>query len=87
MDAKWAAAHGVILTNTPDVLTEEVADTALGLLLCTVREFPQAERYRARRQMGRGGLPAEQGDRCATAPSAWSAWAPSVRPSRVGSTL
>src|SRR5262249_48815831 len=27
------------------VLTEEVADTALGLLLCTVRELPQAERY------------------------------------------
>ena len=45
MDVKWAAAHKVILTNTPDVLTEEVADTALGLLLCTVREFPQAERY------------------------------------------
>jgi lactate dehydrogenase-like 2-hydroxyacid dehydrogenase len=45
MDAKWAAANGVVLTNTPGVLTEEVADTALGLLLCTVREFPQAERY------------------------------------------
>ena len=45
MDAKWAAAHGVILTNTPGVLTEEVADTALGLVLCTVRELPQAERY------------------------------------------
>jgi lactate dehydrogenase-like 2-hydroxyacid dehydrogenase len=45
MDAKWAAAHGVILTNTPGVLTEEVADTAFGLLLCTVRELPQAERY------------------------------------------
>jgi lactate dehydrogenase-like 2-hydroxyacid dehydrogenase len=45
MDVKWAAAHDVVLTNTPDVLTEEVADTALGLLLCTVREFPQAERY------------------------------------------
>src|ERR1700684_4947 len=45
MDVKWAAAHNVILTNTPDVLTEEVADTALGLLLCTVREFPQAERF------------------------------------------
>jgi lactate dehydrogenase-like 2-hydroxyacid dehydrogenase len=45
MDVKWAAAHGVIVTNTPDVLTEEVADTALGLLLSTVREFPQAERY------------------------------------------
>jgi lactate dehydrogenase-like 2-hydroxyacid dehydrogenase len=45
MDAKWAAAHNVILTNTAGVLTEEVADTSLGLLLCTVREFPQAERY------------------------------------------
>ncbi|HTV37078.1 MAG TPA: 2-hydroxyacid dehydrogenase [Xanthobacteraceae bacterium] len=45
MDVKWAAAHGVVLTNTPGVLTEEVADTALGLLLCTVRELPQAERF------------------------------------------
>jgi len=45
IDAKWAGAHGIIVTNTPDVLNEEVADTALGLLLCTVREFPQAERH------------------------------------------
>ena len=45
VDAKWAGGHGIIVTNTPDVLNEEVADTALGLLLCTVREFPQAERF------------------------------------------
>jgi lactate dehydrogenase-like 2-hydroxyacid dehydrogenase len=45
VDAKYAAEHGITVTNTPDVLTEEVADTALGLLLSTVREFPQAERY------------------------------------------
>ena len=45
IDVKSAAAHGIVVTNTPEVLTEEVADTALGLLLCTVREFPQAERY------------------------------------------
>jgi lactate dehydrogenase-like 2-hydroxyacid dehydrogenase len=45
IDAKAAAARGVIVTNTPEVLTEEVADTAMALLLCTVREFPQAERY------------------------------------------
>ena len=45
MDVKYAAAHNVILTNTPNVLTEEVADTALGLLLSTVRELPQAERF------------------------------------------
>lgn len=45
IDAKWAGAHGIVVTNTPDVLNEEVADTALGLLLCTVREFPQGDRY------------------------------------------
>ena len=45
VDAAWAGTHGITVTNTPDVLTEEVADTALGLLLCTVRELPQAERY------------------------------------------
>ncbi len=45
VDAKWAGGHGIIVTNTPDVLNEEVADTTLGLLLCTVREFPQAERF------------------------------------------
>jgi lactate dehydrogenase-like 2-hydroxyacid dehydrogenase len=45
IDAKWAGAHGITVTNTPEVLTEEVADTALGLLLCTVRELPQSDRY------------------------------------------
>lgn len=40
-----AAARGILVTNTPDVLTEEVADTAIGLLLMTVRELPSAERY------------------------------------------
>jgi lactate dehydrogenase-like 2-hydroxyacid dehydrogenase len=45
IDAKWAGEHDIVVTNTPDVLNEEVADTALGLLLCTVREFPQADRY------------------------------------------
>ncbi len=45
IDVKYAAEHGITVTNTPEVLNEEVADTALGLLLCTVREFPQAERY------------------------------------------
>jgi lactate dehydrogenase-like 2-hydroxyacid dehydrogenase len=45
MDVKWASEHGIVATNTPEVLNEEVADTALGLLLCTVREFPQAERF------------------------------------------
>jgi lactate dehydrogenase-like 2-hydroxyacid dehydrogenase len=55
VDVGWAAAHGVTVTNTPNVLTEEVADTAIGLLLCTVREFPQAERFvRAGKWTARG---------------------------------
>jgi lactate dehydrogenase-like 2-hydroxyacid dehydrogenase len=45
IDAKWAGEHGIIVTNTPDVLNEEVADTALALLLSTVRELPAAERW------------------------------------------
>jgi lactate dehydrogenase-like 2-hydroxyacid dehydrogenase len=45
VDAGWAAAHGIMVTNTPDVLTEETADTAFGLLLNTVRQFPAAERW------------------------------------------
>jgi lactate dehydrogenase-like 2-hydroxyacid dehydrogenase len=45
VDAAWAGQHGIVVTNTPEVLTEEVADTALGLLLMTVRELPQAERW------------------------------------------
>jgi lactate dehydrogenase-like 2-hydroxyacid dehydrogenase len=45
IDLAAAAERGVIVTNTPDVLTEEVADTALGLLLMTVRELSAAERY------------------------------------------
>ncbi len=45
IDVSAAAWREVVVTHTPDVLTEEVADTALGLLLCTVRELPRAERY------------------------------------------
>lgn len=45
VDAAHCAKRGVMVTNTPDVLTEEVADTALGLLINTVRELPKAESW------------------------------------------
>ena len=45
IDLEAAAERHIIVTNTPDVLTEEVADTALGLLLMTVRELSAAERH------------------------------------------
>ncbi len=45
IDLAACAARGILVTNTPDVLTEEVADTTLALLLMTVREYSAAERY------------------------------------------
>jgi len=45
VDAKHAATKRVIVTNTPDVLNDEVADTAIGLLLNTIRELPRAENW------------------------------------------
>lgn len=45
VDVKAAAAAGVVVTNTPDVLNDEVADTSIALLLNTMRQFYFAERY------------------------------------------
>lgn len=45
VDARAAAERGIVVTNTPDVLTEEVADLAIGLLLATLRQLPQADRF------------------------------------------
>src|SRR5882724_5864581 len=45
IDANYAREHNIVVTNTPDVLTEEVADIALGLLIATLREFIRADRY------------------------------------------
>jgi lactate dehydrogenase-like 2-hydroxyacid dehydrogenase len=45
IDANYARDHNIMVTNTPDVLTEEVADIAMGLLISTLREFIKADRY------------------------------------------
>ena len=45
VDTAAANERGIVVTNTPDVLTEEVADTAIGLLIMTVRELAQARDY------------------------------------------
>jgi lactate dehydrogenase-like 2-hydroxyacid dehydrogenase len=45
VDASYAREHDIMVTNTPDVLTEEVADITMGLLICTLREFVKADRY------------------------------------------
>jgi lactate dehydrogenase-like 2-hydroxyacid dehydrogenase len=58
IDARHAASRGIVVTNTPDVLTDEVADTAIGLLLNTVRELSRAESWlRAGRWVNEGPYP------------------------------
>jgi hydroxypyruvate reductase len=41
----WCRDHGVKVTNTPDVLTEDVADIALALVLMTSRKLIAANHY------------------------------------------
>ena len=45
VDAAHAAGRGIVVTNTPDVLSEEVADTTIGLLINTLRRLPAAEQW------------------------------------------
>ncbi|CAM3846599.1 2-hydroxyacid dehydrogenase [Agrobacterium radiobacter] len=45
VDAKHAATRGIVVTNTPDVLNDEVADTTIALLINTVRRLYQAETW------------------------------------------
>ena len=42
---EWCRSHGVRVTNTPDVLTEDVADTASALVLMTSRRLIAANRF------------------------------------------
>lgn len=57
-DVDAAAARGVMVSNTPDVLSDCVADTAVGLLIDVLRQFSAADRYlRAGRWPADGNYP------------------------------
>jgi lactate dehydrogenase-like 2-hydroxyacid dehydrogenase len=45
IDVEAARARNIVVTNTPEVLNEDVADTAVGLLINVVRELSRAEAY------------------------------------------
>ena len=45
IDADGLAARGVVVTHTPDVLNDEVANTAVALLLATTRRIVLYDRY------------------------------------------
>ena len=45
IDLAAARERGIAVTNTPDVLTDDVADLAIGLMLATMRGISAADRY------------------------------------------
>jgi hydroxypyruvate reductase len=57
VDAHAAAARGVVVTHTPDVLNDDVADLAIGLLLAASRQIVAADRYVRAGQWPQGPMP------------------------------
>ena len=45
IDVAVAKARGVVVTHTPDVLNDDVADLAIGLMLSAARQLPAADRH------------------------------------------
>ena len=45
IDVAAAKARGVMVTHTPDVLNDDVADLALALMLAAARQLPAADRH------------------------------------------
>ncbi|WP_411953743.1 2-hydroxyacid dehydrogenase [Alkalibacillus sp. S2W] len=45
IDVTAAQDRGIVVTNTPDVLTDTTADLTFGLLLATARRIPEATQY------------------------------------------
>ena len=45
VDLALAQRRGVVVTNTPDSIIEDVADLALGLIVAVMRRIPEADRY------------------------------------------
>ena len=43
IDYKYANKKNIIVTNTPDILTDATADLAMGLLLACARRIPEGE--------------------------------------------
>jgi hydroxypyruvate reductase len=54
IDLAYARAHGIRVTNTPDVVTEATADLAFGLILAVERRIAEGDRF-VRRGAWRNG--------------------------------
>lgn len=45
IDVPAATARGIVVTNTPDVLNDDVADLAVAMLIAQARQMPRAENW------------------------------------------
>lgn len=57
IDLEACRDRGIAVSNTPEVLDAAVAETALGLLLATVRRLPQADRFVREERWAEGAFP------------------------------
>ena len=62
IDLAYCKAHGIAVTNTPDVLTDDVADLAIALLLASLRQVVAGDRWvREGQWVSRGPMPINRG--------------------------
>jgi hydroxypyruvate reductase len=57
VDVAAAKARNVMVTHTPNVLNDDVADLAIGLMLAAARQLPAADRYVKEGQWPSGPMP------------------------------
>ncbi|WP_296256026.1 MULTISPECIES: 2-hydroxyacid dehydrogenase [unclassified Pseudomonas] len=57
IDTNYLAKRGIQLSNTPDVLNNAVAETAMALMLCVSRRISEAERFVRAGKWASGKLP------------------------------
>lgn len=57
VDIKAAKARGIAVTNTPDVLNDEVADLAITMMFATARRLVQSDRFVREGKWLKGGFP------------------------------
>lgn len=60
VDVAAARARNIGVTHTPDVLNDDVADLALGLMLCVARALPQADAYVRSGHWASGPMPLQR---------------------------
>ncbi|EKX55869.1 D-3-phosphoglycerate dehydrogenase [Rhodobacter sp. AKP1] len=57
IDVEAARARGIRVTNTPDVLNDDVADTALAMMLALCRRIPEGDRFVREGRWPKGDFP------------------------------